>query len=155
MIKNSLFHLCIIQLVWILIICVLKIVGSFVKMFEWILIRLITHFSQTWKYPNDVSLVTLWNNWDWKLWFIMSLQHFSVIFTNNNNWIYIVSHIITFDVLSIHDFITIVTDHQDVYSFYDHTQQNWMYVNSFINTRHLKDNVYQKSLSYLYVNVNY
>ncbi len=26
------------------------------------LTRLITNFSQTWTYPNDVSLVTLWNN---------------------------------------------------------------------------------------------
>ncbi len=55
----------------------------------------------------------------------------------------------------ITDSIAINSDRQHVYSFYDHTQQNWIYVNSYINTRHLKDNVYQKSLSYLYVNTLY
>ncbi len=30
-----------------------------------------------------------------------------------------------------------------------HTQQNEIIVNSYINTKHLKDNVDQKSLSYL------
>ncbi len=44
---------------------------------------------------------------------------------------------------------------QHVYSFHDHTEQRWVIANAYINTRHHKDDVYQKSFSYVYVNILY
>ncbi len=137
--------------------------------------HLIPNFSQTWKYQNDASLVTPWNNQKKNVWksvcFMVghncdrwdNVYTEIKLFLQSSKFLYISAQLLT-HYKRFHHIIwlllyikTLIQHwigllrykknsyypsgqyccHQHVYSFYVHTQQNWIIVNSYINTRHL------------------